>query len=210
MKKTKMMAILLAMTLALASCGQEGNKPEEKPGENVEEQKPEEKPEENIDEGENTGANELDIVPLEEVDIRTLNTESDLRQIVFGIYTEASKTGAKDLVESLKNSHAFANLTDENMENFLGAKYDIEEGIVSESMIGSRAYSMILIRAKSENDAEKLEKDIVKSVDPAKWICVQAESIDGDSNDKLVLVMMGEKTENKIMLEAFDEIEDLD
>ena len=151
MKKTKMMAILLAMTLALASCGQEGNKPEEKP-------------EENIDEGENTGANELDIVPLEEVDIRTLNTESDLRQIVFGIYTEASKTGAKDLVESLKNSHAIANLTDENMENFLGAKYDIEEGIVSESMIGSRAYSMILIRAKSENDAEKLEKDIVKSM----------------------------------------------
>ncbi len=226
MKKTKMLAVLLAMTLALASCGQG----EEKPGENIEEQKPDEKPEEKPEEtpeekpeetpeekpeegdisGEGEGANQLEIVDLEEVDIRTLNTQSDLRQIAFGIYTEAEKTGADEFVESLKKSHAFAKLTEENMENYLGAKYDFEEGLVSESMIGTRAYSMILIRAKNENDAEKLEKQIMKSVDPAKWICVQAESIDGDTNDNLLLVIMGEKKENKIMLEAFDEIEDLD
>lgn len=50
------------------------------------------------------------------------------------------------------------------------------EGIyLSESMIGSVAYSALYIRTNDEADARQLRQTLMDKINPAKWICVTAE-----------------------------------
>ena len=49
------------------------------------------------------------------------------------------------------------------------------EGYSSEAMIGSIAHSVALLRVPDGTDAVKLAGEIKNSVDPRKWICVEAE-----------------------------------
>ena len=50
------------------------------------------------------------------------------------------------------------------------------EGIyLSESMIGSVAYSALYIRTNDEADAQQLRQTLMDNINPAKWICVTAE-----------------------------------
>ena len=50
------------------------------------------------------------------------------------------------------------------------------EGIyLSESMIGSVAYSALYIRTNDEADAQQLRQTLMDKINPAKWICVTAE-----------------------------------
>lgn len=50
------------------------------------------------------------------------------------------------------------------------------EGIyLSESMIGSIAYSAIYIRTNDEADAEVIREMLMDNINPSKWICVTAE-----------------------------------
>lgn len=50
------------------------------------------------------------------------------------------------------------------------------EGIyLSESMMSSTAYSAVYIRTTDEADAEAIRKQLMDSINPAKWICVTAE-----------------------------------
>lgn len=50
------------------------------------------------------------------------------------------------------------------------------EGItLSESMVGSIAYSVIYVRTKDGADVEAIKQTMMDNIDPAKWICVTAE-----------------------------------
>lgn len=50
------------------------------------------------------------------------------------------------------------------------------EGIyISESMIGSVAYSALYIRTNDEADAVQLRQTLMDKINPSKWICVTAE-----------------------------------
>ena len=64
----------------------------------------------------------------------------------------------------------------------------LKEAAVSESMMGSQAYSLVMVRvndaAKSEEVAQMMLDNIVK------WICVQADDIDAAIYGDLVLFVM--------------------
>lgn len=50
------------------------------------------------------------------------------------------------------------------------------EGItLSESMVGSIAYSVVYVRTKDGADVEAIKQTMMDNIDPAKWICVTAE-----------------------------------
>lgn len=50
------------------------------------------------------------------------------------------------------------------------------EGVyLSESMMGSVAYSVVYIRTNDEGDAEAIRKQLMDNINPAKWVCVTAE-----------------------------------
>ena len=70
-------------------------------------------------------------------------------------------------------------VTEENVEYYLGSKeIEFKEALASESMTGSVAYSVVLVRTKEGADVEKVKKQIKENVDPRKWICVGVEDED--------------------------------
>ena len=85
-------------------------------------------------------------------------------------------------------------ITAENIAAYIGTD-DIpwEEAIASESMVGSTAHSVVLIRMQptaSTEDIEKAKETIKSSADPRKWICVEAEHVYVESKGDLVILIM--------------------
>ena len=66
------------------------------------------------------------------------------------------------------------------------------EGIyMSESMIGSIAYSAMYIKTSDDADVEELKQRVFDSVNPAKWICVTAEKEIANTFGKDIFFVMG-------------------
>lgn len=85
-------------------------------------------------------------------------------------------------------------LTEENIDAYIGTS-DIKwkEAVASESSIGSIAHSVVLIRMDEKatsNDIEDAKIKIKDSVNPAKWLCTEAEKVYVESNNDLIVVVM--------------------
>ena len=50
----------------------------------------------------------------------------------------------------------------------------VDAGVLSESMTGSQAYSLVLLRLKDEADAQTIADAMLANLNPAKWICTMA------------------------------------
>lgn len=53
----------------------------------------------------------------------------------------------------------------------------IKEALVSEPMMGSQAYSFVLVRVKDAADAEEVANAMINGINPSKWICVEADDV---------------------------------
>lgn len=53
----------------------------------------------------------------------------------------------------------------------------IKEALVSEPMMGSQAYSFVLVRVKDAADAEEVANAMINGINPGKWICVEADDV---------------------------------
>lgn len=97
-------------------------------------------------------------------------------------------------------------LTDADMISYNTGLTDVSQiaGIsLSESMIGSVAYSVVYIRTQEGADAEQIRKDLMANIDPAKWICVMAEKqIAGRFGDDIFFVMSAAPTADTVYAEA--------
>ena len=98
----------------------------------------------------------------------------------------------------------------ENVIGFLGTEdIEYEEALASESMIGSFAHSVVLVRAKDGADVETLKTTIKENIDPRKWVCVWVEEEDVIIKNKgdLIIVIMVEDSETRTKLEeGFDNL----
>ena len=66
----------------------------------------------------------------------------------------------------------------------------LKEAVISESMMGSQAYSMVMVRVADAAKAEEVAQMMLDNIDPVKWICVQADDIDAAIYGDLVLFVM--------------------
>lgn len=66
----------------------------------------------------------------------------------------------------------------------------VAETAVSESMIGSQAYSLVLLRVKDPADAEEVAQAMLDGINPAKWICVGADDLQIVTHEDIVLLIM--------------------
>ena len=66
----------------------------------------------------------------------------------------------------------------------------LKEAAVSESMMGSQAYSLVLARVADAAKAEEVAQMMLDNIDPRKWICVAADDIDAAIYGDLVLFVM--------------------
>jgi len=131
------------------------------------------------------------------------NVEGSLEDIMTSVY---SKVPEDQRPMGLTNME----INSENVLGFLGTE-DIEykEALASESMVGSIAHSVVLVRVKEGANVEEVKKEIKENIDPRKWICVWVEEEDVIIKNKgdLIIVIMVEDEETRTKLEkGFDEL----
>ena len=123
---------------------------------------------------------------------KSQNIEGSLEEIMTKLYEGISE---EELPMALTNIE----ITNENVENYLGTNdIEFESTLASESMVGSIAHSVILIRAKENQDIEALKAKIEANINPNKWICVTAENVIVKNKGNLILVVMSNELASPI------------
>ena len=74
---------------------------------------------------------------------------------------------------------------------------------VSEPMISSQAYSLLLAKVKDGVDANEVAKAMSEKINPAKWICVSAEKIYATNSGDVVCLVMSSEEWAKPVYESF-------
>ena len=72
----------------------------------------------------------------------------------------------------------------------LASSDKVKEAAYSESMIGSQAYSMVVVRVKKSKDAAAVADEMLNGINPAKWICVEADDVRVAAYDDLVMLII--------------------
>ena len=68
----------------------------------------------------------------------------------------------------------------------LASSDKVKEAAFSESMMGSQAYSLVVVRVKKSKDAADVADEMLSGINPAKWICVEADDVRVAAYDDLV------------------------
>lgn len=131
------------------------------------------------------------------------NIEGDLEDIMAKLYADVSEDNRPGGLTNME-------INDENIESFIGTK-DIEytEAIASESMIGSIAHSVVLIRVKDASKVEEYKDEILEKVNPRKWICVGVEKdevIIENKGDLIVVIIVQDKDNRQKIADAFNNL----
>ena len=66
----------------------------------------------------------------------------------------------------------------------------LSAAVVNESMMGAQAYSLVLARVADAAKAEEVAQMMLDNIDPAKWICVQADDLAAAIKGDLVMFIM--------------------
>ena len=85
----------------------------------------------------------------------------------------------------------------------------LSAAVVNESMMGAQAYSLVLARVADAAKAEEVAQMMLDNIDPAKWICVQADDLAAAIKGDLVMFIMvdtqlGLTAQN--MVDAFSQV----
>lgn len=77
----------------------------------------------------------------------------------------------------------------------------ITDIILSESGVGSIAYSLVYLRTDGTN-TDEIQKTLGESINPRKWVCVGAEYIASVTLDNDVVLVMGTKDQADMVMDA--------
>ena len=89
-------------------------------------------------------------------------------------------------------------------EYILGTtEIDYTDSVYSAPMMSSIAYQCVLLRVSEDQDIEAAKKLLEENADPAKWICVEAESVVVENVGDVILFIMADKDVADAAKEAF-------
>ena len=81
----------------------------------------------------------------------------------------------------------------ESVEGFLGTtEINYKEALAREPMISSIPHSVVLVRMNDAKEAAAAVEKIKASVNPRKWICVEASNVVVKSKGDLVILIMSD------------------
>lgn len=67
----------------------------------------------------------------------------------------------------------------------------VESAAYSESMMGSQAYSLVVVKVKNKKNAKSIAQEMLDGIDQRKWICVEADDLRvAAAGDVVVLIMV--------------------
>lgn len=207
MKKSISLILILTLVLSLAACAKTPAQ-ENEPGEEVEIV-----PEGPVDEGpseENSGEeNPSEENPSEENPGNPDETESQETE-------EENDPAVADLLDKLEALVDGVNpeMDVENAE-IPEDRYpdqlfiDYVEGaraVTSMAMINAVPHSVCLLQLPEDADAEAVAQEIEDNLDPAKWICAEAEATAVRTSGPYVLLVMSDQESVDTILKNFDEV----
>lgn len=127
------------------------------------------------------------------------NLPEDLTQVVDKIY-EKVETQLPNLATT-ELDVADAELVQYNTG--LKSVDNVEKVVISEPLMTSQAYSLVLVKAKAGADIESMKKEMFDNIDTRKWICVEAEKVCVTNSDNLICLVMTNKETATTVFEAF-------
>ena len=142
-------------------------KPEAKP-----ETKPEAKPETKPD---NAGSNDASVDLSGKTAAEIISMIYEKKPVDLRLATDTLDLSDADAVE---------------INAGLSSTDGIKEIAVSEPMMGSQAYSMVLVRVSDSANAASVAQTMKDNINPRKWICVEADDIKAASKGDLALFFM--------------------
>lgn len=195
LNKTSLLALALAASISLAACGGTSDEvtatPSPAPTATPEASTPED----------STGETEDGDMGVAEV----AEPDSELSALVDSIY-EAYP------VELMMMQTTAIDLADESWLTYnTGLTTEqaalVDAGVKSESLTGSQAYSLVLLRVKDAADAQTVADAMLENIDPAKWVCVMADQQRVVTFDDKVLFVMAssELTDVNAFIDALPE-----
>ncbi|MBE5940364.1 MAG: hypothetical protein E7266_08195 [Lachnospiraceae bacterium] len=132
---------------------------------------------------------------------------------------EDSLSGIVDKIYAEKNTNLSlttmnVNIKDANELSYytgLSNNSKITEAVVSESALGSQAYSMVLVRLKDTKDAKEVANLMKDNINTRKWVCVGADDVRVAAyGDVVLFIMTSTEFENsasaKDITEAFKKV----
>lgn len=122
----------------------------------------------------------------------SVSTSSSLTEIMEALYEGIPED---ELPMALHNIE----LDEENFKYYAFAddvKY--KEAIANESMTGSIAHSLVLIRLEDKFDSDNVVEAIKENANPSKWLCVTADNTYVLAKEDLVLLIMTNEHADKI------------
>ena len=137
------------------------------------------------------------------------NVEGELTDIMDRIYSDI-KEDEIPMLETVNILEQDTVNIDDLIIYTIGTK-DIEYKEIYESrpMIGSIAYSVVLVRMQEGADVEAAKTAIKENVDPRKWFCVWVEPEDvivKSKGDLIILIMVEDETLRTKIDKGFDNL----
>ena len=128
------------------------------------------------------------------------NVEGTLEEIMAKVYTGISEENLPMMLGNIP-------VDSENVEGFLGTtEVNYKEAMASESMVGSIAHSVVLVRMNDAKEADAAVETIKANVNPRKWICVEASNVAVKSKGDLVILIMSNETLAPTLEANFDNL----
>ena len=133
------------------------------------------------------------------------NVEGSLEEIMAKVYVDLKEDEKPMMLGNIEVNEEM-----DNIESFIGTKeIEYEEILASESMVGSIAHSVVLVRMKDGADIESAKEKIKETVNPRKWVCVGVEKEDiivkNKGNLIILIIVENETTRNKLE-QGFDNL----
>jgi len=80
---------------------------------------------------------------------------------------------------------------------------ELEYLVVSEPMMSSQAYSMLIAKVKSGSNASKIAETMKNNINTRKWICVTAEKVYATNSGDVVFLVMTKPDLAKAVYDSF-------
>lgn len=145
------------------------------------------------------------------------NVEGELTDIMERVYEKVYsdvKEEDRPMVGTVNVLETWEGATEEDLKEQV--KYaigtdeiDYKEIYESKPMIGSIAYSVVLVRMESGADIEAAKTAIKENVNPRKWFCVGVEPEDvivKSKGDLIILIMVENETLREKLEQGFDNL----
>jgi len=179
MKRKIVYILMIVLTMSVFTACKNTEKEDNKGSNNNTEAENKENENDKNDETENTDNGSVDNGNAQDT------TESELVSIIKKIYEiKDPELAVADNLVDLSDSDSVKYYTG------LSDSSKLKEAVASETMIGSQAYSLALVRLNDAKDAESVAKEMLNGIDTSKWICVSADDLQVVSHDDVVMLIM--------------------